>query len=241
MLLTGRQLIAEMSRLGLKAWDSSAPRRWISEDPPCPIAEHADRGQPHRYRLLDVLKWLLEREQRAKAKGYTSGSGTALADRIETALRHFVAGTLPSPSGAAEAAAAETLPLELPVQSVAPEEPAPFEQLTDVESLLDVIKGRNPSLWNAAEEALRKRRLRLEAEGKLVPVEEVEEMLSTQALAMRSACQALVVAMAQRIPDMSGFEQRRILLQSAVDDMLNSLARDQAEEIDDSESLAEAT
>ncbi len=240
MLLTGRQLIAEMSRLGLKAWDSSAPRRWISEDPPCPIAEHADRGQPHRYRLLDVLQWLLERERRAKAKGYTSGSGAALADRIETALRHFVAGTVPSAGGAPEMVAAETLPLEQLVQSVEPQEPIPFEQLTDVEGLLEVIKGRNPSLWNAAEEALRKRRLRLEAEGKLVPVEEVEEMLSTQALAMRSACQALVVAMAQRIPDSSGFEQRRMLLQAAVDDMLNSLARDQAEDVDVGEPMAEA-
>lgn len=244
-LLTARQVMDELVRLGVGTWDPSQLRKWIVEEPACPIAEHADRGKPHRFRLLEVLNWLLERERRAKARGYTTGGGPQLADRLELALRHFVNGTEPAvqappaplPSDLVDGlelppAKANGAPLPLPQQ-----QGTDWEHLTDLEAVLAVLRGQQPQNWKAVEEALNQRRRRLQAEGLLVPVEEVEQILSAQALAVRGALQAMVMGLAQRIPDHSTFEQRRGLLQTAVDDVLTRLSRDDHE---DGAQLAEA-
>lgn len=240
-LLSGRQLVAELGRLGLGTWTADAVRQWIRETPPCPVAEHADQGKPHRYRVIDVLTWLAERERRAKAKGFTTGGGAQLAERIDVVLRHFVAGTVPPSSAPAPDAAtspsAATPSIQNPPTDGAdpardlaaatdPHATPDWESLNDIEAVLAVLRGHAPQAWKATEEALNQRRRRLEAEGKLVPVDEVEAMLSTQALAMRSAAGANAVRIAQRIPDHSSFDQRLQIVTAAMDEMLNRLASD---------------
>lgn len=240
-LLSGRQLVEELARLGLGTWTPDAVRQWIREEPPCPVSERADRGKPNRFRMLDVLTWLLERERRAKARGYTTAGGSQLVDRLELVLRHFVNGTVPvseAPMPAAPALPPSDLPdgLELPPAKAAVPG-TDWEHLNDLEAVLAVLRGQQPQNWKAVEEALNQRRRRLQAEGLLVPVEEVEQILSAQALAVRSALQAMVISQAQRIPDQSTFEQRRGFLQTGVDDVLTRLSRDDQ---DDDQQLAEA-
>lgn len=248
MLLSGRQVVDELARLGLGTWTPDAVRQWIREQPPCPVAERADRGKPNRFRLLDVLTWLLERERRAKARGYTTTAATQLVERLEVVLRHFVHGTAPLADPAASATPPPPLPCPGPdgpldppstdfAPAPAPRPPADWEGLTDIEAVLAVLRGEQPQAWKAVEEALNQRRRRLEAEGRLVAVDEVEQMLSSQALAVRAALQAVVPAAAQRIADQSTFEQRRAILQTAVDDVLTRLSRDDQE---DGVPLAEA-
>ena len=63
-LLTARELVDELARLGVGRWSAAAVRRWIQEEPACPIAERGKPGQRHRYRLVDVLAWLRSRSER---------------------------------------------------------------------------------------------------------------------------------------------------------------------------------
>lgn len=245
-LLSGRQVVEELARLGLGTWTPDAVRQWIREEPPCPVAERADRGKPNRFLMLDVLTWLLERERRAKARGYTTTNNSQLAERLELALRHFVQGTAPTIETSSSSPRPEPVEgLELPAVDVSPAKPlmpslpaADWENLSDLDAVLAVLRGQQPQNWKAVEEALNQRRRRLEAEGRLVKVDEVEHVLSTQALAVRSALQAMVIGVAQRIPDASTFEQRRAVLQVAADEILRRLARD--DQADDGEPLAEA-
>jgi len=237
-LVTARQLVAELSRLGLGTWSSESVRNWQREEPPCPIAEAADQGKPHRYRLIDVLGWLRAREQRQMAKGFTSQASAQLVDRIELALRQFVTGAQPV---AAEAVDLFSAPLAQPTQPdlLAPVRTSNFtvvdiEQCSDVELVMKAVQDHNPQVWKQIEDALAARRRRLEAEGKLIPVEDLQATLDAQALGMRNASNAIVIALAQRIPDSSTFEHRRAIIQTAIDRMLEGLSRGEG---DDAESV----
>lgn len=234
-LLTGKQLVGELERLGLGTWSAEAVRQWIREEPACPVAQAADQGKPHRYQLLDVLGWLLERAKREKAKGFTSAGSTQLVDRIELVLRQFV--TAPSvlpavvvavaPACAVSPAAVAAPPMQPDLLS--PAKGADFagveiESCTDVELLLQVIQGRNPNAWRAAESALNERRKRLEAEGRLVPVQDLDHTLGTLALAVSNALEGAVLPLAQRIPDHSTLEVRRAIIQAAFDALRDRLS-----------------
>lgn len=239
-LFTGRQLVAELARLGLGTWSADAVRQWTREEPALPIAEAADQGKPHRYQLLDTLHWLAERAKRERAKGFTSASSSQLIDRIERVQRQFItSGSIAvsaEKNASAEAPAVPSPDLALPpvVTTMPPDLLSPaksgdfsaidIERCTDLELVLQVVKGRNPQAWKATEEALNQRRKRLEAEGRLIPAEDLENTLDAQALATRSGLGALVTPLAQRIPDHSTFEQRRAVLQAAFDDLLQRLA-----------------
>ena len=234
--LTGRQLVGELSRLGLGTWTADAVRQWIRETPPCPIGETADQGKPHRYHLLDVLRWLQERAQREKAKGYTTAANLQLVDRLEIVLRQFVTGTVPpekiasiSPGqGEAATAQIEFVPAAHP--KAADFDVVDIEQATDLELVLQVIKGRSPQTWKQIEEALNQRRKRLEGDGKLVPVEDLERTAAMQAVATRTALLALVTPLAQRIGDTSTIDDRCAHLLAAFEKLLNQLARSAGED-----------
>lgn len=184
-LLTGRELVKALEDFGVGHWTPDAVRQWIREDPACPIATPADQGKPHRYQLDDVLNWLRVRTLAERAKGYTRGDGNDLVERIDRALQ----GTLPvsstdsaqKPKGDSEKIAANTL---APTgEGAATGVPASqgkqtdWLQLNDVDALLQVLQGRDPRNWKAAEEALTTRRERLEAERRLIPIEELESAL----------------------------------------------------------------
>lgn len=232
MNLTGRQLVGELSRLGLGTWTPDAVRQWIREEPPCPIAEPADQGKPHRYNLMDVLHWLLARTQRDKAHGFTSAHDQQLAQRLERAIQAFVTGQPLGISGPVPEAAP---PASAPEASDAPALPTAltksfdFGTASELEALMEVIRTNRPAAWKATEEALNQRRKRMEAEGKLVPVEDLQRALDTQALATRNIAQSLIMPLAQRIADSSTLDQRRLLIQSAIDGMLQRLATDDTE------------
>lgn len=231
-LLTGRQLVTELGRLGLGSWSAEAVRQWIRETPPCPVAESADQGKPHRYELLDVLRWLQERSQREKAKGYTSASNLQLADRLEIVMRQFVTGVVPVQASANGAAGqgAGGVGMTLDLLAEQPAKPSDFdvvdiEQSTDLELVLQVVKGRSPQVWKQIEDALNQRRKRLEGEGKLVPFDDLERTAAMQAVATRTALLGLVQSLARRMPDQSTQQERQGILQAAFEDLLNHLAR----------------
>ncbi|MCX7062830.1 MAG: hypothetical protein NTZ11_18330 [Gammaproteobacteria bacterium] len=234
-LLSGRQLVEELARLGLGTWTPDAVRQWIREEPPCPIAEAADQGKPHRYRLVDVLAWLQARAERERNKGFTSAAAQQMVDRIALVLRNVVSGvpmppsdprhqlSLDAPPPAAVSAAA-------PSDLLAPTRTGNFtadeiENATDLDLVMKVLQGRDPQAWKRVEEALAARRRRLEGDGLLIPVDELQQTLDVQAVAMRSAANALVIPLAQRIPDASTFAQREAIIQTAIDRMLEGLSR----------------
>lgn len=233
-LLSGRQLVEELARLGLGTWTPDAVRQWIREEPPCPIAEAADQGKPHRYRLVDVLAWLQARADRERAKGFTSAASAQMVDRIALVLRNVVSGTAAPASAPAEPR--HQLPLDAPpaapatADALAPSRTGNFtvdeiEGATDLDLVMKILQGRDPQAWKRVEEALAARRKRLEADGLLIPVDELQQTLDVQAVAMRSAANALVIPLAQRIPDSSTFAQREAIIQTAIDRMLEGLSR----------------
>ncbi|WP_293373592.1 hypothetical protein [Nevskia sp.] len=228
-LLSGRQLVEELARLGLGTWTPDAVRQWIREEPPCPIAEAADQGKPHRYRLVDVLAWLQARAERERSKGFSSASTVQMVDRIALVLRNVV-------SGVTTAEPRQQLPLDAlplapaPADLLAPSRTGNFtvdeiEGATDLDLVMKVLQGRDATAWKRVEEALAARRKRLEADGLVIPVDELQQTLDVQAVAMRSASNALVIPLAQRIPDSSTFAQREAIIQTAIDRMLEGLSR----------------
>lgn len=242
-LLSGRQLVEELARLGLGTWTPEAVRQWIREEPPCPIAEAADQGKPHRYRLVDVLAWLQARADRERAKGFTSAASAQMVDRIALVLRNVVSGPAPTPAAPAPAEPRYQLPLDAsPPASTSADALAPsrtgnftvdeIEGATDLDLVMKILQGRDPQAWKRVEEALAARRKRLEADGLLIPVDELQQTLDVQAVAMRSAANALVIPLAQRIPDSSTFAQREAIIQTAIDRMLEALSRG-ADDADD--------
>ncbi|HEU4589362.1 MAG TPA: hypothetical protein VFS13_00525 [Steroidobacteraceae bacterium] len=186
-IVTGRDLVSRLGQLGVGRWGADAVRQWIREEPPCPVAEHAEQGKPHRYRTREVLTWLRDRAQRERAKGFTRGGadGVDLVDRIDAAL----AGTALLDRSAAAALSdmrGNFAPSVAPAQGAggtstdrakAPREQIDWLQLSDSEALLQVLQGRDPRNWKAAEEAMTTRRERLEAERLLIPVAELEAAL----------------------------------------------------------------
>lgn len=233
-LLTGRQLVDELGRLGLGTWTPDAVRQWIREEPPCPIAEAADQGKPHRYQLLDVLTWLQARADRDRSKGFASQASTQLIDRIAVVLRQFVTGQPAATNPPAEPSWQPLTPIQPDL--LAPAKSGRFtaldiEESSDIQLVMEVLKGRDAQSWKQVEDALSARRKRLEADGQLVPVEDLQATLDTQAMAMRNASNAMVIALAQRIPDASSFEQRRAIIQTAVDRMLEGLSRGEGDEV----------
>ena len=241
-LLTGKALVDALAGLGLGPWTPAAVRQWIREEPPCPVAAPAQQGAPHRYRAADVLAWLRARAQRERAKGYTSADGKTLLDRIDAAQRRASA-------GAGEAAAepvAQDVPVaplaaqaELPIvarPAASPSQHGEFSEeeianLNDLELMRQILRGRDPRNWESAERALRLHRENRVEEGRVVPVEDLERTLSTMALAMRNACEAMVVPTAQRIPDASNFDVRCELLRRAFDELLLQLSTRDTEEL----------
>jgi phage terminase Nu1 subunit (DNA packaging protein) len=162
-LLTGRRLVLELARLGVGQWTPDAVRQWIREEPPCPIAQAANRGQPHRYLLADVLAWLLARARSGKSKGYAGEAEHAQA--LEAALTRCTTGAAPLPSPPAAPAAAGS-----------PAKPDAF---------------KDPRNWKAHEEARLTKLKADEMEGKLVPVEDLQRALDAQAQAFAGALEAL--------------------------------------------------
>lgn len=239
-LLKAAELVAELSRLGLGTWTADAVRQWTRDDPPCPIAEPADNGKPHRFSLLDVLRWMGDRERRVKAKGFTSASRLQLIDRIDLVLRQFVTEGVAVAPPVPIVPAAPAADLFSAAQPKLNDEldtlPASISNSSDSELLMRVIEGTlPPETWHRVETAMAARTRRLERDGKLVPSEDLEQTLITQAVAVRSALQALIIPLSQRIPDHSTFDQRRVLIQSSFEDLLRRLAGDRydADELDD--------
>lgn len=240
-LLTGRQLVTALREAAVGTWSADAVRQWIREEPPCPVAEHADQGKPHRYRLRPVLEWLRARALGERAKGFTRGDGADLVDRIDSALRgvpapalsdsarrvspveKFNANTSPSP-GAGAAAGDEPAAVS---QAKATPQQVDWLSLSTEDALLQVLQARDPRNWKAAEEAMVIRRERLEAERRLIPVAELNDALdiNTEHTRRNIAAAGPTIKLALREfikPDRQHAADREIDLQ--IDQLLHRLA-----------------
>ena len=249
-LLTGRQLVARLTELDVGTWTPDAVRQWIREEPPLPIASPAQQGQPHRYRLADALAWLAERAQRERSKGYTTADGRALLDRIAGAKLRLSGGgggageQVPAVLAATSVAAAPVASLVAAAQPAGPHPAsvAPAQQggvfteeelatFTELDLVLNVLRGRDPRNWESVERAIRLHRENRREAGDLVPVGDLEATLATMALAMRSAATAMVQPLAQRLGDQSTLAERTEIIRKAVDAMLTRLSREDTEAI----------
>lgn len=194
-LLTARQVVEQLDRLGLGVWGQDVVIKWTLEEPALRIALRAQQGKPHRYRMLDVLEFHLHRCRKERAKGFTSGDPD-LEGRLERALRVLVAGdTTATPAAIAapvtsvpndprsvledleSSSAADSKPPVSPAKVDGEQQQLAWDQLSESEALLAVLQGRDPRNWKAAEEAVKMRRQRLVEERKLIPVDELQEAL----------------------------------------------------------------
>jgi hypothetical protein len=197
-LLTGKRLVMELARLGVGHWSPDAVRQWIREEPPCPVAQAAGRGQPHRYLLADVLAWLLTRARAEKGKGHAGDAERA--QLIEAALSHCAGSPAP---------AAEVSPAKPTAAPAAPDQEVPTF--------------RDPRNRKAYEEA---RLLKLKAdelEGKLIPVDDLQRSLDAQAQAFAGALEALEARLAIVLDGVDTRQRRSQLLREQFSSVRDTL------------------
>lgn len=242
-LLTARQLVGELGRLGAGHWTPDAVRQWIREELPCPIAAPGALGQPHRYSLVSVLDWLLARQQRERAKGYTRADGVDAAQQLTQALRRAQseqqsAAQLASSASAVDracAGSADTAPsvadrqgrpadpdVALLAQAVGVT-PRALSRALDAHSLV-ISRFRDPRNAKAHEE-MRLARMRADAaEGKLVPADQVERLIADIVLPARSALLGLRVDLGNALDSCATPEARRAEIERAVHRVLDRLS-----------------
>ena len=240
--------MGELARLGVGSWKADAARQWVREDPPCPSQPPMMQGQPRQYRVRDVLAWLRKRATKERAKGWSSGQGADLVARVDDALQLLDGQADPapaSPDGSAVAppsapantastpgaGAAGSAPPPAPSARPQSSDQQPhymtedWQHLTDVDALLAVLENRDPRNWLAAENALLARQKRLEAAGRLVPVDDIDRAIMATITMVRSA---LTVLKSQLDVDLEGCEsrvERRRIIADRLDATLNRLAR----------------
>ena len=234
-LLTGRELVEELARLGVGSWTPDAVRQWLRQG--CPCAEPADQGKPHRYRVADVLTWRRQQAQAERAKGFTRADNSDLVARIDAALSGSAPASLNAPApvqtpifgaldcaapGAGAAPAVAPAPVSPAKGAITGEE---AEELPTVEILLEVIKGRDARAWKAAEEALVIRQKRLVELRRLIVAEEFERAVEAMLQLLISGLNQLAPRVADAIPDQSNRVQRLAAVQKLVDETRDSLAR----------------
>lgn len=187
-LLVARELVAELQRMGVGTWSPDAVRQWIREEPACPIAERGRRGQSHLYRIADVLLWLRARDTQAALKQGVEPQDVASAG--VGASPHAVGQATVTPTQAirAQAAALQGGDMEL------------------VQRMLEVLEGRDPRTWKAAEEALATRLKRQESQRQLVASSELDLCLSAQQTAFLSAVKQMKAQLKLAIRNVGALE-----------------------------------
>lgn len=260
-LLTARQVVDQLDRLGLGVWGQDVVIKWTLEEPALPIALRAQQGKPHRYRLVDVLEFHLQRCRKERAKGFSSGDADQEA-RIERALRLLLTGepvvvappalhltptphiTPPVPIEEVVASAVVSPPTGSsdskatvsPAKGEAEQQQLAWDQLSESEALLAVLQGRDPRNWKAAEEAVKMRRLRLVEERRLIPVDELQEALDAHTEHTRTSLLAAGPSIKLKLRDLVSAEQREKVdraIDDAIQHLLETLARadDLADEV----------
>lgn len=246
-LLTARQVVEQLDRLGLGVWGPDVVIKWTGEEPGLPIALRAHQGKPHRYRLVDVLEFHLQRGRKERAKGFASGDA-GLEARIERALQLLVAGDasamppatatapaaaspgslpqlveLPSTPGVTEArVSTDSAPTLPPAKAEAEPQQLAWDQLSESEALLAVLQGRDPRNWKAAEEAVKMRRNRLVEERRLIPVDELQDALDAHTEYTRTTILAAGPSMKLQLRDLVPMEIRE-KMDRAVEDAFQRL------------------
>lgn len=254
-LLTARQVVAQLDRLGVGVWGQDVVIKWAGEEPGLPIALRAHQGKPHRYRMVDVLEFHLQRCRKERAKGFTSGDN-ALEARLERALQLLVSGDA-SALPLAPASDGRSMPIDLPVTDSHPvsdatpslppakgdgeQQQLAWDQHSESEALLAVLQGRDPRNWKAAEEAVRMRRQRLVEERRLIPVDELQEALDAHTEHTRTTLLAAGPAIKLSLRDLVSPEQRPNVdraIDEAVQRLLETLAS--ADDLDDQDVVSDA-
>lgn len=259
-MLTARQVVEQLDRLGLGVWSPDAVIKWTLEEPALQIALRAQQGKPHRYRMVDVLEFHLQRCRKERAKGFTSGDPD-LEARLERALRLLVTGEAPSAPPpvpqtplmtleglSAASSAADSLPNVDAPAAVSPakgegeQQQLAWDQMSESEALLAVLQGRDPRNWKAAEEAVKMRRNRLVEERRLIPVEELDEALDAHTEHTRTTLQAAGPSIKLTLRDQIPAELREKVdrvIDDAIQRLLETLARtDDLDDADESSAAA---
>lgn len=237
-LYTGKQLVERLAELGVGRWSAAAVRRWIHEEVPCPIAERGLNGQGHRYRLRDVVQWLMDRAERA---GDRLEAGDAVLDMLSQASH--LAQREGQPATPARATS-DDLPVAPAGEgrsqlrdrvSAAKAAGHPDPDLLDV--MLEVIGGRDPKNWKATEEALSLRTKRLREAGHLIPDTELQRCMETQQSLFLGALAGLRAQLKAAMTGASNDAERARIVDREFDAALERLA-DQVG--DDDETIEEA-
>ncbi|MDA3920520.1 MAG: hypothetical protein PF501_07555 [Salinisphaera sp.] len=208
-LVKGRELVAELSRRGIGDWEASVVRRWIEEEPACPIAQRGRPGQSHRYDVDAVVDWLADRDQRAGLNGSgapADAAGERLAQQAVAVARQY-------PSQADELS-------ELDVLTQAAEQAAYSET---VSLMLRVLQGRDPRTWKAAEDALMTRLKRQELERQLIPADEIAPAWQRVVVGLRSALLALPHRIDQLLDAVEPGQGREDLIRREIENTLKQV------------------
>lgn len=195
--LTARELVVDLERRGAGRWGTAIVRRWIHEEPACPIAEKGRPGQSHRYDPDAVEAWLRERDRRLAFQA--GGAGSTLAESAN-----------PVPSDDADG---------MPAQAV---EQAEYNET--VERLLQILEGRDPRNWKAAEEALMTRMKRLEMLGYTVNVDDMRRCLDAQAQLFKTGMNALRNQLKMAVGESQLRAERESIIDQEIDLMLERIA-----------------
>lgn len=194
-LLTARKLVAELARRQVGEWGPEVVRHWINEEPACPIAQRGRPGQPHKYDADRVQQWLRERDARW---GLNTGAGQADAneptqpppEQVGSGAGQAVAAQ-PSSSTPPSALLVSSAPNGNDVRELLAQAAAEAQYNPTIEAMLDVLRGRDPRNWKAAEDAYTTRVKRLETMGYLVNVDDMRACLDAQVQIFRAGVTAL--------------------------------------------------
>lgn len=231
-LVTARELVSELARLGAPRWTPDAVRQWRREQVPVPIAKVGAQGQPNLFTVVAVLDWLIARESREKPKGYTRADGAAALAVLQEARKKaaadlppiFAANGAAAPEGEGGGAAKFTKDPEVAALArelgVTPARAA--RALADLD--LVISRYRDPRSWKAHEEARLARMKADEQEGSLVPAGEVDQILQEIVIATRQQLQSLPGLIAPALEQCADPHARRALIEQHVDTILQRLA-----------------
>lgn len=230
--LTARQLVAELQRIGAGRWTADAVRQWTREEDPCPIAVVGGQGQANRYELAAVLDWLLARAEREKPRGYSRADGADQAAVLRQAKANLTAEKTPAiaasdanasggrgPAPELNGFDAEVIDLARAL-GVTPRAVARAAEQLDIV----VTKYRTPQNRKAHEESRIARLKADEMAGRLVPVEEVQTLLSDLVMQVRGELLGMPGPLAQAIEASATPDLRRAQIEEFVHAVLSRLS-----------------
>lgn len=222
-LVTARRLVVILRDRGIGDWDPAMVRRWIDEEPPCPV-KRGRPGQSHKYDPEAVIAWLEDRDWRQGIEYSEEAASVAAnyqADETQAGTEPVPAAAAPQPvvEPAAAPGGAGTAPSLADIQTR-----DPAQNTDEINRLLEVLAGRDPRNWKASEEALTTRYKRLEMMGYLVNVNELQQVLDAQLNIFLSGIQSLRGQLQMALADDLERTERATVVDQEIDTLLERVS-----------------